>query len=949
MVRSTLVLLCFLGSFLTLHAQATLKGMVKDGTNGDPVENAKITLVGTDKRCLSDASGKFELPNLAKGKYAIEIKASTFNVYVLNDIALGDKEVKDLTISMEPADVAKGPVVVTRKVKKDGNVELLRVQHNLGVVSNGISGEDIKKAPDPKVSDVLKRISGASIQDNKFVVIRGLSDRYNYAFLNGASLPSSESDRKAFSFDIFPSNVLSSISVVKTASPSMPGEFAGGLINITTIEPSETPINSLSLSAGFNAISTFRNFYQSGDSKLDVLGFGGKDRLLPAGIPGSAQYAALDVHDRARWAEKMDYNWSPEKRKAMPNSSLQYSIGKTYTFKNKQSLGYVAAYSYQNNQSFSLNTRREFEESATGVVQRMELKDSVFTMNVLNTGMLNLKYSLNPKSSIQFKNLYSVNAEDKINIRNGVREMDNDPRQWEKSTNFWYTQNKALSSQLYGTHDNEKLVFNWNLGYSNVDRVIPALRRVVHRKYSLYEDDPNEQYIAIIQNNGTIPTAAGNMFWSDANESIYSAMYDVEKRFQLDSFNINVKIGGMNQFRSRDFIARNFGFSKYNGGGVNFYDSLLLLSPSSIFNTENLGIMDNGLGGFKLDEATNVDDSYQASSFLNAGFLQIDGNWKQKLRLNGGLRVESYRQSFNYVEFGSNNDTSIVSTVVDLLPSANLIVSLTPRMNVRASSYRTVSRPEFRELAPFTFYNFVIDNIISGDPNLKRATIMNYDLRYEYLIGNGQNFNISGFFKDFTNPIELVNRTGTSGAPELYYINVPRVTSVGAEVEYRFNLGFLSKKENHKLWDQISLNLNASLIRSRVSISDTIFGQDEYPEGRPLQGQSPYIVNAGIFYQSQDKKWAFSAAYNRVGQRIYIVGNEQEPSVWENARNLVDFQLVRNFDKKLEIRLSVKDALANELVFFQDLNKNQKFDEGDNAWQNITFGQTVSLALKYNF
>jgi outer membrane receptor protein involved in Fe transport len=334
---------------------------------------------------------------------------------------------------------------------------------------------------------------------------------------------------------------------------------------------------------------------------------------------------------------------------------------------------------------------------------------------------------------------------------------------------------------------------------------------------------------------------------------------------------------------------------------------------------------------------------------LNAGFLQIDGNWKQKLRLNGGLRVESYRQSFNYVEFGSNNDTSIVSTVVDLLPSANLIVSLTPRMNVRASSYRTVSRPEFRELAPFTFYNFVIDNIISGDPNLKRATIMNYDLRYEYLIGNGQNFNISGFFKDFTNPIELVNRTGTSGAPELYYINVPRVTSVGAEVEYRFNLGFLSKKENHKLWDQISLNLNASLIRSRVSISDTIFGQDEYPEGRPLQGQSPYIVNAGIFYQSQDKKWAFSAAYNRVGQRIYIVGNEQEPSVWENARNLVDFQLVRNFDKKLEIRLSVKDALANELVFFQDLNKNQKFDEGDNAWQNITFGQTVSLALKYNF
>ena len=949
MVRFSIVLLFLLGFYSTQYAQSTVKGIVKDGSNGDPVENAKITLVGSEKRCLSDANGVFELAGVPKGKYSLEIKASTFNIYVLSDVTIGENEVKELNIAMEAADLVKGPVVVTRKVKKDGVVELIRVQHNLGVVSNGISAEDIKKNNDSKVSDVMKRISGASIQDNKFIVIRGLSDRYNYAFLNGASLPSSESDRKAFSFDIFPSNVLSSISVVKTASPSMPGEFAGGIINITTIEPSDKPINSLALSAGYNAISTFRNFYRSGDSKLDVLGFGGKDRLLPTGIPGSAEYAALDVHERARWAQKMNYNWAPEQRSAMPNSSIQYSLGKTFEFKNKQSLGYVAAYSYQNNQTFSLNTRREFEESATGVVQRMELRDSVFTQNVLNTGMLNLKYSFSPKSNIQLKNLYSVNAEDKINVRNGVREMDNDPRQWEKATNFWYTQNKALSSQLYGTHDNEKLVFNWNLGYSNVDRVIPALRRVIHRKYSLNEDDPNEQYIAVVQNNGTIPTAAGNMFWSDANESIYSAIYDVEKRFQLDSFNINLKVGAMHQFRDRDFEARNFGFSKYNGGGVNFYDSLLLASPSSIFNDENLGLMANGRGGFKLDEATNVDDSYQASSFLNAGYVQIDGNWKQKIRLNGGLRVESYRQAFNYIEFGSNNDTSITTTVVDFLPSANLIVSLTPRMNIRASSYKTVSRPEFRELAPFTFYNFVIDNIISGDPNLQRATIMNYDLRYEYLIGNGQNFNISGFYKDFTNPIELVNRTGTSGAPVLYYTNVPGVTTFGGEIEYRFNLGFLSKKENHKVWDQLSMNINASLIRSRVDLGDSLFGQNEYLDGRPLQGQSPYIINAGIYYQSLDKKWAFSAAYNRVGQRIYIVGNEQEPSVWENGRNLVDFQLVRNFEDKFEIRLNVKDALANELVFFQDLNKNQKFDSGDNAWQNVTFGQTVSLSLKYNF
>jgi TonB-dependent receptor len=948
-MRVYLIVLFILGSYPCINAQSSLQGTIQDVSQKTGIEKATLTIKELNKTQQSGVNGSYLFVDLPKGTYTLEVKRGGFTTQTISTIELGENEIKTINVSLEPTSVTKGQVVINRRPKKDGTLQQLKVQHNLGMVSNGISGEEIRKAPDPKVSDVLKRIAGASIQDNKFVIVRGLTDRYNYAFLNGAPLPSSESDRKAFSFDIFPSNVLQGINIIKTAGPSLPGEFAGGIIQIATIDAPDKKINSIGLSFGYNAISTFRNFYTSGDSPLDFLGLGGKKRLLPSDIPGSAAYAALDVHEKARWAQKMNYNWSPLARTALPNSSLQYTLGNTYIFPNKQSFGYIAAYSYQNNQSFAFNTRREFEESASGVVQRMELNDSIFTQNVLNTVMLNGKYVLNANHSIQIKNLYSINSEDKVNVRNGVREMDNDPRQWEKATNFWYTQNKALSSQLIGTHTLDKYSLSWNLGYSDVDRTIPALRRVIYRKYSYLEDDPNEQYIAVIQNNGTIPTAAGNMFWSEANESIYSANYEIERSFKRDSSQITIKMGGMHAYRNRDFQARNFGFSKYNGGGVNFYDSLLLASPSSIFIPEHLGLMDNGRGGFKLDEATNVDDSYQANSLLHAGFLQMDGKWKKWLRLNGGLRVESYRQSFDYIEFGTNNDTSIVTTVVDFLPSANLIVSLSPRMNVRASSYRTVSRPEFRELAPFTFYNFVIDNIISGDPNLQRTSIMNYDLRYEYLIGNGQNFNVSGFYKSFTNPIELVNRTGTSGAPELFYTNVPGVKTLGAEVEYRFQLGFLSKKENHKLWDQLTVNLNGSIIKSRVNVGDSLAGQNEYTNGRPLQGQSPYLINAGLSYQSVDKKWAMSVAYNRVGQRIYIVGNEQEPSVWENGRNMLDFQCVRNFDDRFELRLNVRDALANQLVFFQDLNKNYKYDEGDNQWQTTTFGQTISLSLKYSF
>jgi TonB-dependent receptor len=358
--------------------------------------------------------------------------------------------------------------------------------------------------------------------------------------------------------------------------------------------------------------------------------------------------------------------------------------------------------------------------------------------------------------------------------------------------------------------------------------------------------------------------------------------------------------------------------------------------------------MADGQGGFKLEEGTNVDDSYQASSMLNAGYAMIDTRLFSKLRIVTGARLESYNQQFHYIEFGSNAQKDLDTTVVDILPSINLTYSFTKRFQFRASASRTLSRPEFRELAPFTFYNFLNDNLTAGDPKLQRALINNYDARLEYFPGEGQVISVSGFYKDFQNPIELILRTGTSGTPELYYKNVSAVKSYGAEVEYRMKLDFLSKDTN-SFWKNITFYTNASLIQSKVDLSD-VFGQSEYPNStRPMQGQSPFIINAGLFY-SNDNDLNVSLSYNLVGQRIAIAGSIQEPSVWENGRNVLDFQISKTFKDKYEVKLNVKDALAQDLVFFQDINKNQKYDKGiDSAWQEITFGQTISLSLKYKF
>jgi TonB-dependent receptor len=932
-----LSLIVFLTS-LPLSAQ-TIKGSISDSQTGESLIGVMVYVTNQHKGVVTDVDGNFLLANLSSGQSKIEVR---YIGYQSKIIEFEIKKDTTLNIKLDTKSQDLEGVTVVFTVDKGSTAELVRMQTQSAVVMDGMNSEQFKKTPDSKVSDVFKRVSGASIQDNKFVVIRGLGDRYNFGLINGSPLPSSETDRKAFSFDLFPSNMLDNLVIYKTASPDMPGEFSGGVINISTIEPKDK-LNSLQIGLGYNTISTFRNFSTYNGGGLDFLGFGSNSRKLPEGLPTTDEWSLLDKSVKAEMATLMNFNWTTKSRIALPVGTLQYSFGKEWKYNKSSKIGLVYALSYQNSEMMNNSIRREFEEQSTGVITKMELKDSVFTKSILNTHLLNFNWRINDKNTIRFKNLYSVSSEDKVNIRNGVREMDNDPRQWEKSTNFWYTQNNLLTNQLNGKHDFDKWKFNWNLGFSDVRRDIPNLRRLVYRKYSLLENDTTEQYVAIVQSNGTIPTAAGNMFWSKSNEQIYSANYDFIVPVKFSKIDNEIKFGGWHQFRQRDFQSRNFGFSQYKPTGSQFNSELLLLGPDQIFSQQNLGLLSDGRGGFKLDEATNVDDSYWASSFLNAGFVMTDTKFGKKIRIIGGLRLESYNQKFNYIEFGSNLEKNIDTTVVDFLPSVNLVYSITKKMKIRAGYSKTVSRPEFRELAPFSFYNFVIDNIISGNTNLERATINNADLRWEFLPGKNQIISLSGFYKQFTNPIELINRTGTSGAPELYYTNVPSVSNFGGEMEVRTNLGFIS---HNKVLENITVYTNASLISSEVNLDHFIGSGGR----RPLQGQSPYIVNCGLFYQTNKKDFTANLSYNVIGPRIFIVGNVQEPSVWENGRNVIDLQLSKTLkDEKIEIKLNIKDILAQDLIYFQDLNGNRKYDFGDNRWQEVNFGQSISLSFKYNF
>ena len=306
--------------------------------------------------------------------------------------------------------------------------------------------------------------------------------------------------------------------------------------------------------------------------------------------------------------------------------------------------------------------------------------------------------------------------------------------------------------------------------------------------------------------------------------------------------------------------------------------------------------------------------------------------------------MEQYNQKVN--SFADDGTPIIVNnTVSDFLPSANLVYSLTEKSNLRAAYYKTVSRPEYRELAPFGFFDFSTFFTVRGNPNLQRAIIHNYDLRYEWFGTFNQLISVSAFYKNFSGAIEQVSVPSESRTID--YQNINKAINYGVELEARINAAAVTRKYENKFLTCLSAFSNLSLIKSRVDLSDV---KDAGTQYRPLQGQSPYIINTGLQYYDAEKSQGISISLNKIGRRIYLVGNAAEPSIWENPRTVIDAQISKTFFKKLEVKFNIKDILANHYLFYQDLNNDGKYNQNkDNLMTNIYMGRSFSLSINYKF
>ena len=934
------VLVLFLISLSAVAQNGTISGKVSDSNSGEVIPGAKISIEGMSKGAMTDLDGLFTIQQLPEGKYSLNVSYYQYNSKIITDIIVKKDEVSNVNVSIDKVVKEIGPITVKVTINKESNANLLQLQKNAATTLDGISSETIKKSPDRAASDVLKRISGASVQDNKFVVIRGLNDRYNTAMINGLPLPSTEPDRKAFSFDIFPSNMLDNMLIYKTASPDLPGDFAGGVILINTKDIPEKDYFSFSLGTGLNTQSTFKEFVNYKGSKNDWIGAGIADRSMPSDIPATEDLKELlnNSETRFQYSNLFANDWELNNQASSPlNQSYQLAFAKSLKQK-ENSFGVTGGLNYNYTRRFFDVTRRDFNTDSSML---FDYNDKTYRENVMLGAMLNFAAKLGDHTKLSFKNMYSNQSEDAVIMRDG-RNVDAD--QIIAATAMQYTSNRLFSSQLSGEHlvTKRKIKARWGVNYSNTQTTVPNLKRMLYYKNGTPQGTLADSiFSAYVPFGAPSPDFAGR-FFSDLNENLYAALAEISIPYTLMKESSAIKVGYAGSIKNRTFDARVFGYAVNSPGQFNF--DLLYLPQNEIFAEENINAQ-----GFKLGETTNPSDSYTAGSSLHAGYLMTDQKLGQKLRAVYGLRVEQFNQQLNSSSYGGDTLT-IDNANLSYLPSINITYSPFKRSNFRIAASKTVARPDFRELAPFSFYDFNTSSAVVGNDTLLSTDIINLDLRYEFFPGNGQLLSASVFYKDFNNPIENTVFFGGSGSRTYTYQNVTDAVDYGVELEWRTKLSGIDSLLNTSLFDKFTFFTNLTYVQSVVDLSNVATAVTEEEKFRPMQGQSPYLINSGLMYQNDDLGLGVNIMFNRIGRRIAFVGTNGYQDIYENPRNVLDLQISKRVFKKGEIKFNASDLFNNYHVFYQDFNRSGKYEaEEDKQITGIKYGVNLSLSFAYKF
>ncbi len=917
--------------FFIISSGAFANGLLKGRVTTEALQsinNASIKISNVNEEVKTNAQGNYEI-SLLPGTYTIIFDANGYQKKEILDIVITEANTTTLDVILQPNKKnSLSGVIVKSTVKKENINTLIAKQKNSSTIMDAISAEAIKQVPAKSAADVVKRVSGITIVDNKYIVIRGLSDRYNAAYLNGSPLPSTDPDKKAFSFDIFPSNVLENIVVIKAATPDMPAEFAGGQIFLNSKDAAKSNSLQIQVGIGANSQATNQQFIKTPNGSTDWLGFDDGIRKLPSVIPENLKaYNALSDAQAIALSKNYTSNWGNSYgNQLMPNKNFSLSGNAKWDITKKVSLGTLLAVSY--NRSFKKEIAERNDKETDGSTS-FNFKDTLHKDNVLAGAMLNFGVSIGNNHKVYLKNFVNQNT-DRIDLnRSGI--IPANDFMIRSFTNSYLT--KSLqSSQLIGEHvwKQKNIKLEWETGINTINRSTPDLRNVM---YTHSITDKEDTTFKVAMNSFPNMQTAGR-FYSNLLEHVYNTKVDVQFPFSINKFSSKLKTGFYIQNRDRNFSARRFGYVINNG-----ISNLLNLMPRELFSADNIGV-----NGLRIEEATQPSDAYTAGSNTNAVYGMLENVIAKKLKIVYGLRFENFALRLNSSD-GLNNKT-YTRKYNNLLPSAVATYLWNDKTNIRLSASQTVSRPEFREIAPFAFFDFVNNAVLQGFDSLQQAKITNIDARYEVYPNKGEMVSASVFYKHFLNPIEQRFFSTGAGSQTRTFINSDVANLYGVEAEVRKGFGFITPSNDSSIFNDISIFGNAAYMISKV---DYTYNDVKYT--RPMQGQSNYIMNLGLSYVSKKYDGTASIVYNKIGQRIIMVGDNSEPNVWEKPRDLLDLQLSKTFAKKLEIRFTVSDVLNQSFILYQNEigNTSSKFTNSSDVFVRSKQGTNYGLTLAYKW
>ncbi len=914
LAAATVLALC---TAATAQESGRIAGTIVDGETGDPLIGAFVILKNadgtrTDLGAATDLEGDYRIAGVPAGTYTIESSMIGYNRTTITEVVVEADGVVDLDFTLKSEAIEVEAVVVEARALRNTEAALLKERQRAPAVSDAISAEDISRAGSGDAAEAMTRVTGATVQDGRYVTIRGLGDRYSTVQLNGAELPSADPNRRAVAMDMFPSSMLDNIVTVKSFTPDKPGNFTGGAVDIGTRSMPDDFHFSFSTSTSWNTNTTFEEVLTYEGGGTDWLGIDDGSRAIPAEASGDIPDYAATFGDRSR-AESLDRIskaftnvMGPTRGTAPLNYSTSLAFGDQYRL-NGRPFGFIASLtSSRKHAHYDGGTRARWQlpgrlDQSETLVDQLNLVDARSSEEALWGGMASAAWRPHAAHEIGSTFIYNRSGEDVARYLVGKFDETLDEDDFYETRVLHFTEREIRSFQVSGKHHLQPLRgirLEWSGSTSSSTQEEPDLR-YFSDNYTIRDGDT---LYSIKPSSYPDPTR----YFRDLDETSREAGLRLSLPFRpWHGRTGEIKAGAFAQDKSRGFNETRFRYQRPSshrfGGDVNGF-----------FTDANVGIIDTTgalprFGNYIVD-ATLPSNTYDGDQRIAAGYGMVELPLNRRLRLITGARFEATR-----IDVASANPELPAGELEtnDLLPSVNLVYQV-GEANVRLAYGRTLARPTFRELAPFSSFAFVGDFILTGNDELKRTLIDNFDLRWEWFPNPGEIYALSGFYKLFRNPIERAILT-TNG--EIQYQNVDEAAVAGVEFEARENLGLLGER-----WGDFFAGGNLSLIHSKVDIPESeiaiIRGFDPDAEtSRSLQGQSPFVVNLDVIYDNLETGTAAGLYYNIFGRRLSEVSLGGTPNVFEEPRSSLDFTLSKRINGLYTVKLAARNLLDSDHHF----------------------------------